>query len=96
MSEPPRRTIICDEHGHSLPAFVCAHLLLALDDGIARGILWSRSEDGCIGAYCDACDAMLEAGGGEWTRELEAVADLKVICESCFERVLSLNQVPAR
>jgi hypothetical protein len=99
MNQQPQsaaRLVTCDEHNESRASFVCAHLLLTLEDGVPRGAIWQRDEDGCVNAYCGACDAMLEAGGGAWTAELEARADIKMICEKCFERVLSINETAAR
>jgi hypothetical protein len=84
-------TLECGTHGTVRPAFVCCHLVDTLRDDVPRGLLWSRDEDGNVNAYCDACDQMLEAGGGEWTDELGAQAKVKIICESCFGIVESIN-----
>lgn len=99
MTQPPPssvRLVTCDEHGKSRAAYVCTHLLLTLRDGVPRGVIWLRDEDECVNAYCGDCDVMLEAGGGAWTSEVEARADIKVICEGCFERVLSIDEATAR
>lgn len=84
--------IECREHGQSRRAYVCAHVSHTLSDGIPRGVIWSRDEDGCVNAYCDACDARLEAAGGEWIDEVVTAADIKLICEPCFRRTLSINE----
>jgi hypothetical protein len=86
------RTITCSSHGVSRPAFVCSHLFAMLDDNAPRGVVWLRDEDGCINAYCEACDATLQAAGGEWTEELGAEAGVKLICEGCFQRMLSIQE----
>ena len=81
----------CGIHGKVRPAFVCGHLIETLRDGVARGLLWSRDEDGNVNAYCDRCDRLLEQAGGEWTGELEARANIKLICEMCFREIERLN-----
>jgi hypothetical protein len=90
----PQSPIMCSEHGPSRPAFVCAHLVLTLRDGQPRGAVWSRDESGCVNGYCDACDARLATAGGEWTRDLEKQADIQLVCEDCFQRILLLNGQP--
>ena len=86
------RLIECGEHGVSRPAFVCTHLVTTLREGTPLGVIWSRDENECVNAYCSACEERLIAGGGKWTRELEATADIQLICDRCFERVLSINE----
>ena len=81
----------CGTHGKTRPAFVCCHLVETLRDGVARGLLWSRDEDGNVNAYCDQCDGLLEAGGGEWTEDIEAQAKVTMICEQCFRTIEQMN-----
>jgi len=81
----------CRTHGKTRPAFVCRHLVETLQDGVARGLLWSRDEDGNVNAYCDQCDRLLEQAGGDWTDEIEAVAKVTLICETCFRIVEKVN-----
>ena len=79
------------EHGRSMPAFVSKHLMQTLRDQIPRGVIRSRDEDGCVNGYCSECDMTLESASGEWTDELAAQAGIGLICEGCFQRVLSIN-----
>ena len=81
----------CGKHGKVRPAFVCGHLVETLRDGVARGLLWSRDEDGNVNAYCDTCDRLLQQAGGDWTKELEAQANIKLICEMCFRIIERAN-----
>lgn len=81
----------CGTHGTVRPAFVCCHLVETLRDGVARGLLWSRDEDGNVNAYCDACDGLLDGAGGEWTDEIEAQAKVTMICEACFRTIERVN-----
>jgi hypothetical protein len=63
-----------------------------LRDQIPRGVIWLRDDEGCVNAYCDACDVRLERAGGEWNDEVEAEAGIRLICEGCFRRVLFINK----
>ena len=81
----------CCEHGAVRPAFVCRHLVETLRDGVARGLLWSRDEDGNINAYCDLCDGVLEQAGGDWTDEIEDQVKVTMICEACFRAIEKVN-----
>ncbi len=83
----------CRTHGKTrAAAFVCCHLVETLRDRVARGLLWSRDEDGNVNAYCDACDQMLEQAGGDWTEELGARAKVQLICEDCFWIIDRVNR----
>jgi hypothetical protein len=85
------RSVECDVHGSRAPAFVCSYLVLTLMDMKARGVTWTKDDDGEVSAYCDECRDRLEAGGGEWNDELEAQAGVQLLCFGCFERVLEIN-----
>ncbi|HEY6258649.1 MAG TPA: hypothetical protein VIY51_22935 [Xanthobacteraceae bacterium] len=82
---------ICAVHGQSRRAFICQHLLATLEDEVPRGAFWCRDEDQCINGYCAECAARLEAVGGEWTDDLMARVDVKLICEGCFRGIANLN-----
>ena len=86
-----RGMVECGEHGAVRPAFVCAHLVETLRDGVARGLLWSRDDDGNVNAYCDRCDRLLARAGGDWTDEVEAQAKVTMICEMCFRTIERVN-----
>ena len=81
----------CGEHGTVRPAFVCCHLVETLHDRVPRGLLWSRDEDGNVNAYCDLCDLLLDAAGGDWTEEVEQQANVKMVCEMCFRLIEGVN-----
>jgi hypothetical protein len=87
------RLVHCDSHGEKRPAYVCQHLFKTLDDGLARGVLWSRDEDECINAYCRECSERVEAAGGEWVGKAAAELGLKLICEGCFRRIADVNGI---
>lgn len=85
------RIVECAEHGPVRPAFVCGHLVETLRDGIARGLIWTRDDEGNINAYCDLCDRLLAQAGDEWTEELEHQAGITLICECCFGAIQRIN-----
>lgn len=85
-------TITCEEHGAQKAASVCQHIVATRDDGQARGFVAERDADG-VTAYCDACDAMLEKSGGEWTPAAEASADMQLMCETCTGDVAAKNDI---
>ena len=68
-------TISCTFHGDGRAAYVCAHILLSLQDRSPRGFWWSRNEDACINAWCTDCKHMVDKHGGTWTPEIEMHAD---------------------
>ena len=84
--------IDCEEHGKQKAAEVCQHIVASRDDGQARGFVAAR-DGGDVTAYCDACDAMLEKSGGEWTSAAEASADMQLMCEVCTADVAAKNDV---
>ena len=92
MSE---KLVECAAHGDCRPAYVCSHVLASLQDDQARGFFWSRDDDGCINAWCQNCDDVLERVGGSWNDEAEAHAQIKLVCEACALRVAELNGVEA-
>jgi hypothetical protein len=84
-------TVECEEHGKQKVAFICQHVVATLEDGQARGFVWDRDEDGLINAYCDDCDAAIEANNGDWTPEIEAKADVGMMCEVCVSEAAKIN-----
>jgi hypothetical protein len=82
--------IQCGSHGESDGAFVCTHLV----EGEQRGFNWGvnpQDPDALSpDAYCDACDAALDAAGG-WTPELEAAAGVRMVCTLCYSKIRERN-----
>jgi len=69
---------------------MCRHLV----HGVACGFHAAPDDprDRWPDAWCDLCNDALEATGGEWTAESEAVAQIKVICTHCYESAKALNE----
>ncbi len=85
--------VACGEHGQTPPAFVCKHTFASGKDGVPRGLIWTRDDDGHINAFCDECDAYLDDHGGEWNDTTEAFAGIHMLCEHCFGRIAALNGI---
>jgi hypothetical protein len=66
---------------------------LSLRDHVARGLFYSRDQNGCFNGWCADCDDRLSAAGGEWNDESEAAADIQLMCERCFRDAMALNNV---
>ncbi|WP_164932921.1 hypothetical protein [Tropicibacter alexandrii] len=50
-----------------------------------------RDEDNQFNGWCAACDDFLMAHGGEWDDVTEDHAQIGLLCEHCFERLISMN-----
>lgn len=80
----------CAEHGSRDAAFVCQHL--AQGEGLGFHIGYSDEEPDALypDAWCDACDAVLEAEG-EWNETAEDYADIKLVCSGCYADIRERN-----
>ena len=77
--------IHCDRHGVTAYCIICQHLR----DG--RGLeFWEIKRDGeePAQAWCEACDAILNADRG-WTDRGDAHADWKLYCTGCYRETLA-------
>ena len=80
---PMSDTIYCNTHGECEPTIVCSHLA---EHSAGQGFNSDEptEEEPCPDAWCDACDAILEAEQG-WTEEAEKLIKLSVLCSGCYE-----------
>lgn len=72
----------CKTHGSQRAAYVCQHLNAPAEQAKV-GFNGVRDEDGCINAWCDACEVFLNANGGEWNDKTERHASIRLLCETC-------------
>jgi len=90
------RIVECPRHGDLGPAFVCQHLAASLrDGGTGLGFFTLDPREDELQAWCSTCDAALTQEG-EWNDRSEAVAQVTMICERCFEDARALNSRPPR
>ncbi|NRP13481.1 hypothetical protein XMD517_002266 [Aliiroseovarius sp. xm-d-517] len=92
MGSPEEKTVHCNLHGPSNPAYACSHSLTSLHDGRKRGLVFVRDEDGQYNGWCEECDKFLMNHGEEWNDETEAFAKIGLLCEFCFERLIEMNK----
>jgi hypothetical protein len=79
------RKVICEEHGESNAAFVCAHLL---DHPVQRWFCAIPTEDNPYpDAWCATCnEAFLKEG--EWNDRNEGAAPIKILCGGCYDHAV--------
>ena len=85
------KAVQCRRHGETRPAYACAHSLASLKDGDARGLNYVRDEDGFYNGWCSECDRFLLAHGGAWNDETEGFAQIRLLCEGCFDQLIAMN-----
>jgi len=88
MSES--RKITCTPHGKTRATFTCQH--------VARGVACGfhaepeSPDDVWPDAWCDLCDAVLQAAGGEWSRASERHVEIATMCTYCYEAARERNR----
>ncbi|HEY6124123.1 MAG TPA: hypothetical protein VIV63_05700 [Steroidobacteraceae bacterium] len=82
----------CDTHGETSAAFVCQHLLDGTELGFNVGVDPETPDEICPDAWCDGCEGRF-AEVGEWTDELYAQADIKLVCTSCYSDIRERNWI---
>jgi hypothetical protein len=87
----PSSRMECPRHGVRRPTFICQHLRTGLGAGFHQPEGPPDPECPFQQAWCDACDRVLEAQGGEWNDESESHAGILPVCEGCFEEIRRRN-----
>jgi len=90
----PRDGVLdCARHGPQPATFVCRHLADSLASGASVGFFTS-GDPGTprADAWCAACEARVQATGGEWTDESEWFAGVTMICGACYDQVRALQR----
>jgi hypothetical protein len=84
---PSKPNIRCGSHGFSPASAICKHL--CQETGLGYFAITLAPNHPCVGqAWCEKCHAVLEEEGG-WTDRSKKFADLRLVCTSCYEKVLS-------
>lgn len=91
MSDTDNR-VSCDTHGKANGTFLCKHLLGSENLGFNLGYDPDYPDELCPDAWCDKCEEILDAEG-EWNEKSEAFADIKLLCEYCYEDIRDRNWV---
>jgi len=82
----------CDTHGSSNATFICQHLASGEGLGFNLGYDPDNPDELCSDAWCNKCEEVLDVEG-EWNDKSEAFADIKVMCEHCYEDIRDKNWV---
>jgi hypothetical protein len=86
------RQVRCERHGLQDETFVCQHVVQSLRDSIPRGFYWAqKSEQERPDAWCSECNETVSRSGGEWTKEAEQFAGVKILCGACYDLAKALN-----
>lgn len=89
MSETGK--IKCASHGWQAESFVCQHIAQSLHTGVPVGFHWpAGSTAPHPDAWCSSCEAARVEAGGDWTPEVEAKLDIKLLCGACYEHAKSI------
>lgn len=83
--------VVCGEHGSTPGTFVCRHLQQGYGCGF-HTVHEDAAADPWPDAWCDRCEATLQADG-EWTDENSP--ELALVCTHCYELIRHRNrQIP--
>ena len=77
-------TVACSDHGTRPAAFVCQHLLTGGACGFHCASDADAPDELCPDAWCDVCEEAFRVEG-EWNERSEAVAQIAVLCDRCYE-----------
>jgi len=80
----------CAHPGAPRAAFVCHHGQASLS---RHEPVWRRNNDGCVNAYGSVDETYDEPSDGEGTENAVKFAGNKLICDTCFEPVATLNGI---
>jgi hypothetical protein len=87
------KIIKCGTHGQAGIAFACSHLIQGRERPLGFFYTETDEENQEPQAWCGECEALL-AGAGDWTDELLERANIRVVCEFCFESLRKFHASP--
>ena len=72
--------------------FVCRHIVASVDSEKAIGFHWPADQDSQRpDAWCDACERVRVAEGGDWTEKAAQFLQAKILCGGCYDRAKSIS-----
>jgi hypothetical protein len=79
-------TCDCADHGVQRIAFVCNHITATPRGETVGFVSYAPNDaDDLRDAWCDECDAYLQAHGGDWVEgAVEVPGGIAVICAECY------------
>ena len=85
MSEPVPK-VRCDSHGMQDETFVCQHIFESLRSRVPVGFIAAADPDTARpDAWCSACEKARIEAGGEWTEEVNALLNIRLLCGVCYD-----------
>ena len=86
MSEPVPK-VRCEIHGMQDETFVCQHIFESLRSGVPVGFIAAADPDTARpDAWCSACERARVVAGGEWTKELNELLNIRLLCGACYDQ----------
>jgi hypothetical protein len=80
----------CARHGSREATYVCQHLVSGEGTGFNYAYGDEDPDELWPGAWCDACERVLDAEG-EWNARSEAFARIRLLCDGCYQTVRERN-----
>lgn len=84
--------IDCDQHGKSIGAVVCRHLVN--NDGHPLGFVDNREDPDDLQGWCYACEYFFQQQDG-MTDEFMAFCDGAMVCRECYAAIKSKHSISA-
>jgi hypothetical protein len=84
------RTVKCGTHGVVGQAFVCCHLAFEKERPLGFFEPEYDPNDPEPQAWCGDCEVALNEDG-DWTDALAETADIRLVCEFCFETIRGIH-----
>ena len=85
--------VVCPFHGRQSATFVCQHIVQSLQTGKPVGFNPSDNSDKPRpDAWCDECEKVRIAEGGDWNDRSESFAGVTLICAGCYDRARRINE----
>jgi hypothetical protein len=79
-------TCDCADHGVQPIAFVCTHITDSPKGETVGFVSYAPAGANDLrDAWCDECDAYLQANGGDWVEgSVEVPGGIRVVCAECY------------
>jgi len=85
-------SVNCSEHGEQQETFVCQHICRGLEKSVPYGFWWAEDiENPRPDAWCTMCNELVTKSVGEWTDEILAIAQIKLLCGACYDEAKAMN-----
>jgi hypothetical protein len=83
------KTVTCDLHGESTPAYVCSHLV-GNPIGLGFYEVEPAPDEDAPSAWCEQCEEVRVAHSG-WNEVSESLIKIQLICRACYNQAKIRN-----